>query len=198
MLKDIPEGKEAKGCTFLPGAAPVLMAWTEKELFAWDAAAIKGEPLEPREAGQLIEQLGSEKYAVRQAATKRLTAAGSLVLPMLAAAKPADPETQSRLELIQQQIRSTAGRYRRIGSLRMGNPILCLDGHPDGVHWAALTGNSTFRPPTHPGPGAGRAGSDPPHPPHARRPAALAFDRAGHLFIGNGNGTMSAYASPLP
>jgi WD40 repeat protein len=88
----------------------------------------------------LVEELGADKFAERQAASEKLIQQGSAVLTILDALKPDDPEVVFRLREIRSEIRKgdIGGDLKLLHSC--DESIEAMATHGKGVHWAAVVG----------------------------------------------------------
>ena len=192
LSRQLSEIKKPQGCAFLPGEPPVLVGWTEDGLFGW-GVPVEAAPLTEDDAKTLIAQLGSANYAKREAATKRLIAAGRSILPLLRTTKAGNLEASERLRAVQEGI--LGARYRLSSSLKVDAKMRpCFGVHPDGHHWAGVQGSPAERQIML---GDIRDGQFKvlrciPSP-HA--PETVVFDQTGALLAGNCNGTISIYAA---
>ncbi|HAU36827.1 MAG TPA: hypothetical protein DCX07_03810 [Phycisphaerales bacterium] len=186
---------DLRGCRFVPGSGGAILAWKDGQVFLWTPQRGAPAPLTQDEARRLIAQLGSDSYETRQRATERLIRAGRSVLPVVKAARSDDPEVKGRLRVVEAKVLANGTEFRPPDMLNLHGGQLKLAVHPDGRHWAVVSGQSgrqemvlgeireeklevvrRFR------------------PPHAV--SVLEFDSAGWLLLGGHNGTVAVFAAP--
>lgn len=153
----------------------------------------------PAQIKRWVSELGHNRYAVREAATRALIDAGDAAKEALEQADRSDPEVVSRLARIKRG--KAAGKL----PLKQTGVALELDGdvnqvvvHPDETHWAAITGYDA-----HGTIVVGRITPDGPKVVQrlgaTHGPASLTFSADGRtLYVANRNGTMSVYAAGGP
>lgn len=192
-LKDAQ--KSFTKCAFVPSGKEALLAVSADSISHWQAPARGQLSLSEAQIKLLIRQLGADTYAQRDSATRKLIAQGRAILPALKAGKSTDAELLARLDLIRAKIRETAATYRKTDALKREDAQSdSLSFHPDGWHWAAILGKY----------GSAevvigqiedgklkivRRLKDP------NMPAVVSFADDGTLYVGNLNGTVSAYAT---
>lgn len=178
-----------RGCRFM-GATRGILILTDKRLLLWDLDLPEKTALTPQQVRQAVEQLGADAFTDRQAASRRLLSGGPDILPLLRQVQTDDPEVKTRLAEIQEKL-SGEGEYRLRGTLdaRLSGPLAV---HPDGVHWVARhadsAGTLVF--------GAAHSGKLTLTGQHEMDEdvSDLAFDDAGRLVVGMGNGVVGIYA----
>ena len=195
LVQSLDSESKFTGCGFM-GDAGGLITWGAKELVLWSVTVEKGRPLTEDQARQLIAQLGSDEYAKREEASKRLAAAGNDILPLIKSVKGADMETRQRLAAIQEQI--TKGvQFKRAQTLSLPKGEEGeLAAHPDGKHWVLVRGANANRHVILGQADQGRlkiiCSLELPH-----MPSTIQFDSAGNLIAGNRNGTVCVYENIL-
>lgn len=195
LIQDLSIGQDIEGCRFLAGAEGGLVVWAQHELRLWTLPAAKAKSLSDDEVKKLIEQLGSEKFKDREAATEKLIEAGKSILPILKANKTDDAERQHRIELVTEGV-VKAEQYTESDKLSMNlKDDTCFALHPDGHHWAVASGywakrqlivgdivdgklKALFTAQT------------------LEPPNRICFDGAGNLIVANDNGTVAIYEMP--
>lgn len=100
----------------------------ERSGFFREAARILVAPppkMSAEEFAEVVEQFGSRRFAVRQAAFERLVAAGPVMLPQIEAVLPdvVDPEVQRRLSNAKELLEEDAAAWRYVDCVRSGDRL---------------------------------------------------------------------------
>ncbi len=177
-------------------------------LLAVDGRSVNqfGQPVEaktvkhtPEKLAQWVAQLGHERYAVREAATRALIEAGDAAAEALKRADRSDPEVIARLARIKRgKATDNLPRKRTKNAIALSGDATALAVHPDETHWAAIVGT-----PSNSHVVIGKITPRGPEfvqrlaAPHG--PASLAFSADGKtLYTANLNGTLSVYHAREP
>jgi len=98
-------------------------------------------PPTPEQIKQLIKDLGSDRFSVRQEATIQLIGAAEAASPYLKQADTSDPEIAYRMRQIRSGITKLSLPTQSLGTgIKLGGYVRDLSIHPDGRHWAATVG----------------------------------------------------------